>query len=345
MVWVTTAVGAALIVFALIDLLATAVSVGHGAGPIAGRLARSTWTGMLRFHQRFATPKLLRAGGPIILLLILAMWVLLLILGWSLVFGRPETLIAVEDGTPVPVLGRLRYAASIVVGRGSSVAQPAGGIYEVLEPIAAVTGLTVLSLSIAYVLPVVRGVVAKRSLALYLSTLGRTPDEVLTRAWNGEDLGQLDLHLIALAPRVAEVAQSHLGYPVMHYFHSRDRETALGPSLVTIDQALTAHGMVADQVAIDPTATEPLRAAIDDFLDTLHLAFIEKSEINVDAGDERMTRTRDRLQEAGVPVDDDARHELSEDDVARNRLLRGYLVDDGWENADALDLQVPDGGA
>lgn len=335
---VTISLGAALIVFTLVDLLGTAVSVGHGAGPLTGRLARAIWSLLLRAHQRVRNDRLLVAGGPIILVLIISVWVVLLIIGWSIVFGQPDTLLAMEDGKPVPALGRLRYAATIVIGRGSSVIQPVGGIHELLEPVAAMTGLTALSLSIAYVLPVVQGVVAKRSLSLYMTTLGRTPHEVLRRAWNGQDLGQLDLHLIALAPRVSQVAQSHLAYPVIHYFHSSDRETALGPSIVALDEALTAHGMLRDEVAMDPTATEPLRAAIDDFLDTLRYAFIQPADVDVGPGDERMTRTREQLRDAGLPLDDEARHELSERDVARNRLLRGYLLDDGWADADALDL-------
>lgn len=337
MVWVTTTLGAALIVFVLVDLLATAVSVGHGAGPLTGPLARGVWRVLLSIRKRVGNDRILLAGGPLILLVIISVWVGLLIVGWSIVFGRPETLLAVQDGQPVAVLGRVRYAASIVIGRGSSAVQPVGGIYEILEPVAAMTGLTALSLSIAYVLPVVRGVVAKRSLALYLSTLGRTPHEVLIRAWNGEDLGQLDLHVIALTPRVAEIAESHLAYPVIHFFHSTARETALGPSLVAIDEALTAHEMLDDSIRMDGSATEPLRLAIDDFLDTLRYAFIEPAEVEVTPGDERMTETRERLREAGLPVDQDARRELSEDDVARNRLLRAYLADDGWEDADALD--------
>ncbi len=330
MVWVTTTLGIALIAIALVDLLTTAVSVGHGAGPVSGPLARGAWKMLRGIRRRMGSDRLLVAGGPIILLLIMSVWIVLLITGWALVFGRPETLVAIEDGTPVPALGSVRYATSIVLGRGSSVVAPTMGIYEILEPIAAITGLTTLSLSIAYVLPVVRGVVAKRSVALYISTLGRTPHEVLARAWNGEDLGQLDLHLFDLAPRVAEVAQSHLAYPVIHYFHSSDRRTALGPSLVTIDQALAAHAMLNDEVAMDPTATEPLRAVIGDFLTTLHLAFIEPAEVDLGPGDDRMTRTRDRLREAGLPVDTAAQRELSEDDVDRNRLLRGYLSHDGW---------------
>lgn len=338
MTWVSASLGAALIVAAIADLFMTAISVGHGAGPIAGRIADWIWRPLLALKRRTGWTRQLLFGGPLILLAITTTWVLLLILGWSLVFGSPETLLTVQDGAPVPVLGRLRYAATLVIGRGTSAVQPAIGFYEVLEPVAAATGVTVLSLSIAYVIPVVQGVVAKRSLALYLSTLGRTPAEILSRAWNGTDLGSLDLHLVALAPRVAQVAQSHLAYPIIHFFHASSRETALGPSLVAVDEAITAHAQVAESVQMDATTTAPLRRAVDDFLDTLSHAFIRAAEVDVATGDERMRATMATLEEAGLPLERATRGELSEEEVARNRLLRGYLVHDGWEHADALDL-------
>ena len=335
--WLTTTLGAALIVLVLADLLTTAVSVSHGAGPLTGRLARTVWGAVLRIHRRCSTPGLLVAGGPVMLVLIIVTWVVLLILGWSLVFGHPDTLLTVQDGRTVPALGRLRYAASIVIGRGSGGIRPSGDLYVALEPVAALTGLTALSLSIAYVLPVVKGVVEKRSLALYISSLGSTPAEIITRAWVRGDTGQLDLHLIALAPRVASVAQSHLAYPVMHYFHSGETATALGPSIATLDAALTASRMLDPSVAIDPNAVEPLRVAVDRFLQALRLAFIDPADVPDDPGADRLGETLATLEEHGIPLDPDARLEPDEDDTDRIRLLRGYLVHDGWEHLDVLE--------
>lgn len=340
--------GGALVVFTLFDLVVTTLSAGRGAGPLTGRIAHPTWRLLLRAQRTFGSARPLVAGGPLILGTVVMHWVLLLIAGWSLVFGSPEVLRAVGDGSSVPVLTRMRYAASIIIGRGSSTLQPAGDLYELLEPVAAFSGLAVLSLSIAYALPVVQGVVEKRALAQYVSALGTSPAQILRRAWDGDDLGDLHLHLIALVPRVGAVAQNHLAYPIIHFFHSAHRETALGPSIVALDEVITANRLLADGVAVKKTAIEPLRHAVTTFLDTLHLAFIEPADVDVVEGDERMAATFRELEEAGIPLADDARWELSEQEVVRNRLLRGYLVHDGWGDADALDdssRPVESGGA
>ena len=337
MEWVTTAIGGTLVVVVMADLLTTAVSVSHGAGPLTGHLARAVWRAILRVHQRWRTPSLLVAGGPVILLLVIVAWVVLLIVGWSLVFGHPETLLTLRDGEPVAGLGRLRYAAALVIGRGSGGIRPAGELYATLEPVAAMTGLAVVSLSIAYILPVVRGVVDKRSLALYIATLGSTSAEMLTNAWDGRDTGQLDLHLIALAPRVASVAQSHLAYPVIHYFHSADSATALGPSIAALDTALTANRLLDPSVRIDRNAVAPLRVAVDRFLRTLELAFIHPQDVPQDPGEDGLDETAAQLRAAGIPLADDQDPGLSEQDADRVRLLRGYLVHDGWEHLDVLE--------
>lgn len=334
---VTATIGGGLIVVVMADLLTTAVSVSHGAGPLAGRLARTVWRGILRVHQRWRTPRLLVAGGPVILLLIIVSWIVLLILGWSLVFDSPETLLTVQDGKPVAVLGRLRYAASLVIGRGSGGIRPGGDLYATLEPVAALTGLAVVSLSIAYILPVVRGVVEKRSLALQIATLGSTAHEIITNAWDERDTGQLDLHLIALVPRVASVAQSHLAYPVIHYFHSAESETALGPSIAALDTVLTSNRLLHPDVRIDGTAVAPLEVAVDRFLQTLQFAFIQPADVPQDPAGDQLGQTTDELRAAGIPLTEDQDRQLSEQEADRIRLLRGYLVHDGWELLDVLE--------
>ena len=110
--------------------------------------------------------------------------------------------------------------------------------------------------------------------------------------WDGSSTAQLDLHLIALVPDVAAVAQSHLAYPVIHYFHSESAETALGPSMAALDAALTANGVLAPEVRMDRTSVEPLRVAVGRFLQTLRVAFLSSAALELIANG----RTEDQVQ-------------------------------------------------
>ena len=80
---------------------------------------------------------------------------------------------------------------------------------------------------VTYLLPIVGAELERRRLAIYITTLGRTPHEILLRAWNGSSFGKLPDHLVALTLPMLEVGQGHLAYPVLHCIHNSTRETAL----------------------------------------------------------------------------------------------------------------------
>jgi hypothetical protein len=188
------------------------------------------------------------------------------------------------------------------------------------------SGLVLLSLSIAYVLPVVNAAVQKRQVASYISTLGHSAEEVLERAWNDEDFGYLHLHYIALGPMVNELAERHLAYPILHYFHSVERHTAIGPSIAVLDESLTLLECCVPDVQLAPSATLPIGRSITEFLDTLREAFVTKAD-EPPAPPPKIGELRER----GIPV-------LGEDDVetvfgeaeARRALLLALVQHDAW---------------
>lgn len=58
-----------------------------------------------------------------------------------------------------------------------------------------------------------------------------------------------------------------------------------------------------------------------------------------DPSEDRLRETIGALQRAGIPLADDHDLQLDDQDVDRNRLLRGYLVHDAWEHLDVLGPQ------
>ncbi|MDX1619840.1 MAG: hypothetical protein R3320_02540 [Nitriliruptorales bacterium] len=324
-------VGGMIVAVTLYDLFATVVGAGRGAGPITDRVATRVWNVLLKIHQRGTYPIMLRRAGPSILMGIILMWLTLLILGWSMVFGGSDVLVQPDADEPLDFIGKLSFGASIVIGRGSTLGRPSGNLWEALEVVAGASGILLLSLSIAYVIPVIQAVVTKRKVALYISSLGDTPEKILNHSWNGTDLGDLNLHLIALTPMIADLAERHLAYPIVHYFHSDSRATAIGPAIVALDEVLTMNARVVDpEHRVPDSATIPLRQAITHFLDTLDASFIEAIDEHVD--DTAMKQ----LEEAGVPVVDELPEDPFSESADRRRLLRGYLEHDGWHNIGLL---------
>lgn len=318
--------GAALITLALIDATTTVLGVGAGRGPITRYVSRSLGWLFLQVHLRIRGHRFLSFGGPVILFGVTATWMTLTVAGWALIFGAEGALITAGEGEPVPGLGRLYFASATILGRGSPLYQPAGNLYQTLEQVAGGMGLALFSLGIAYIIPVVNAVVHKRKVASYISALGHSPRQLLDRAWTDEGgFGVLRLHLIALGPMVNELAERHLAYPVLFYFHSVERHTALAPSIAVLDETLTLLDCCTPEVRFEPTSVVPLRAAITEYLQTLYKAFIEAHREPLPNPDVL------QLREIGLPLIDDPEIDAAFEELTdRRRLLRAMIEHDGW---------------
>lgn len=321
-----TVLGAATIVVVLTDMGQTVISVAGRRGWLTWRLSRAIWDLLLGAHRRVGRPRLLAAGGPLILATIVVSWLVLLTLGWSLVFGSGESVIELEGGEPTALSGRAYYASSLMLGRGTPGYAPASDLWQAVEQVAAFTGLVLLGLAIAYILPVVGAVIAKRRTAAYASTLGYTAEEVIDRFWNGRDFGDFHLHLIELAPRITELAEQYNAYPVLHYFHSSERHSAIGPAVATIDETLNVLDCLEPDRRLEASTLLPLRAAIGDYLDTLVPGYTVAAEHAL------VRPPVDQMREDGLPLVDTDEIELTYRGLERRRRrLHALVQHHGWD--------------
>lgn len=342
--------GAALVLGTLYDLAATTISLSSARGPLASRLSAAVWWVAARTagtpFQFFR-----RAAGPALLLVVLAGWLVTLTLGWTLLFSVGDALESTaepqQQGSPVRLVDSLFFVFGSLIGRGASGLSPSEVWWSTLEALMSLTGVVLLTLVLAWILPVVSAVVQKRALAARLSALGGTPQELITRSWNGRNLGDLNLQLLPLIPEVTLLAQRHLAYPVIHYFHSAAQRTAIGPRLAALDDALTLLEVAgldegdADS-NLDRSTTEPLRQAISDYLSTLETVFIRAADVAPPPPDPQPLVDAGMVGGDGLEAAVAARcDELRE----RRSLLAGYVRHDGWawhditEAKDAEDAQ------
>lgn len=320
-----------------VDIIVTTASVSSGRGPVSSQVAAWVWSALLAVHTRTRGHRLLQAAGPVILFGIILTWLVLLIVGWALTFTPADALTG--DGGTLDMQRRLHFAATTILGRGSSAVEVADSGWWLAEQLCGLTGVALISLSIAYVLPVVAAVAHKRQVAASVMMLGRTPQEILVRSWDGDGFADLDLHLINLAGMVNVTSQRHLAYPVLYYFHSPYREFALAPAIAVLDETLT---LIADALtqrpALSDSAWRPTRAAVD------HLLMIVGESVIRPHDDVPPRPDLAPLGTAGLPVRDDATVAAAIAELAdRRRLLHGFLVFEGrdWPTHD--DVVAPAG--
>jgi hypothetical protein len=323
------AAGVVLLGLVAVDVLATTLTIGTTAGPFTRRVLGLAWRVMLRLHRRGRGRRWLSTAGVVLLVVTVAVWVAMIWAGWSLVFlGGDGAVVASDTGRPAGVLDTVYYVGFTIstLGVGDFVA--AGPGWRLLTAIASFTGLVLVTLAITYLLAVVSAVVARRSLAVHITALGDTAAAVVTGAWaDGRFSPAFVSHLVALTAQVAATAEQHLAYPVLHYFSSRQPESAAPPALARLDDALLLLrvGVVA-RARPDPAAVEPLRRALNRYLAAVAVTSAARQESAPppvpDLG---------ALKAAGIPVvaDEEFAARLAGESDRRYRL-RSFVAADGW---------------
>jgi hypothetical protein len=314
--------GIIILAVTIYDVLWTTLRLTSG-GPITSWVTNGLWKlalRLIRSHQKLAL------AGFFIVLFTVALWVLLDWIGWTLVFDMTSrAVLHTATDRPADFWERAYFAGSTIITVGNGEYHPGGTAWRLLTAIAAANGFSLVSLTITYLLPIVMAELERRRLAVYITALGRTPHEILTRAWNGKDFGGLPDHLIALTMPFMEVGQGHLAYPVLHVVHSRTRETALAPSAAVLDEAITLFAGVCPEQRPDKVTFYPLRQAIAEFLTTLSEGHLEPEE------DPPLAPSLEPLRAAGILTVNDEEFRLAlETLVDRRRMLLGLVRQEGW---------------
>lgn len=297
------AAGVALIVAAFADAALTTVTAGNGGGPMTSRLSRSTWR-VLRRLSGTRTSGLLPYAGSIVLLLTVGAWVLLLWAGWSLVFlGADSAIVQASTGAPASTATTIYYAGFVVSTLGVGDVVAVTGAWQVTTALASLVGLSLVTLSITYLLSVVSAAVARRRLAQSVSILGTSGPGIVLTHWVGGGLSShLPSRVQTLTSLLLTTTQQHLAYPVLHYFHAADPAASAPRAVAALDDAL-----VLLESGVDPSVAPagdlllPLRRAIESYTAIVH----QTGDGSSGPAPVPPLPSLDPLARAGVPVVDE----------------------------------------
>ena len=317
--------GLALLALTALDVFTTTFSL-RGGGPVTSRLARLLWTVSLRSVRRHGA---LQVIGSAILPLTLVVWTAMFYAGWSLVFvGGDASVRDATTGAPASGWERVYFTGYVLSTLGNGELVPGDGAWRAATVLAALTGLAMITLALTFVTPVLSAVVKKRQTAHRIHLLGSDADEVLGRGWDGDRFGVLSSELRSLAPDLVALAQQHMAYPVLHYFHAAHPSTALAPQLLVLDDAvvLLGHGVAVDHRP-DPLSLRTVEGSIDALLVALASTHIERD------GRPRPIPPLDGLGHLGIPSVGDEEYERAAGHLeGRRALLAGFAAAGGWSS-------------
>ncbi|HEX4055225.1 MAG TPA: ion channel [Tepidisphaeraceae bacterium] len=319
-------IGLATLGLVLLDLLWTMFL--EGAGPLTKRIC--SWVGrvVLVAQGRCTTRRIITKSGLLTVTATMLCWSLLLWLSWALIFSAdPNSISATFPAAVEPSFwNRMFFVGCNISTLGTGDFRPNGKFWEFATVLTGGSGFLMLGVAIAYVVPVVTAATQKRQVALNIWSLGKSPVDIISRAWNGADTTALVPHLVSLSSMLALLGESHLTYPVLHYFHSSKRSSAIAPNVAALDEALTILECGLQRgCSLDVPALGAARESITEFLSTLRPALIQPA--TADPPEPSLAS----LREIAVPVVDDALFKSALASLAeRRRLLLTLVHNEGW---------------
>lgn len=306
--WLFTGAGIAVVAAAMADVVATVVATaGSGSGwRPTKQFYRTTWAAWSRLarSRRSAArrERLLSLYGPMSLLALLALWLIGLMFGWSLIWYGLRDSLQGDSGFG----SHLYYSGIVLLTIGFGDITPTGFGTRMLTLTEAVTGLGTIALVISY-LPALYGSFNRRETRLL--TLDHPSGEriqpaslIALHAPDG-DLQRLYHFFAEWELWVAEVLESHVSYPMLALFRSQHA----GQSWIT------ALGVVVDAAALTSAIVEGAddrepfflyrrgRRAINEIVRRLGT---EDSDDDPQLDRSRFDAAYQELREAGLPCRD-----------------------------------------
>lgn len=225
--FIYTAAGFVLLALIIFDIYATVLHSSARYGPVGESLNRSVWRVMRAVAFKLSRAnrhRLLNMVGPLLLPLLIAVYIVLLVLAFALVY-YPHVPGGFTFGVSHPEPGWVDafYFSGVTlttVGYGDVV--PRAAPLRFLALFEAASGLVVISLAITYMLTVYAALERKRAVAVSLyHQAGQGADVagfIAHHFVEGRFYGLRDA-LRTVTRDLQGLLESHIDHPVIHYFH------------------------------------------------------------------------------------------------------------------------------
>ena len=241
-----TVLGVAILLLTYLDIWATILHPGLES-PLSNRFHRATWRVLRLIARRLPRSQhLLHAALPLLIAGLISLWLLLMLIGYALIY-YPWLGDAAAFDTPPDHSGTLFDA--LYVSGATLFTLGYGDITPLTTPLRTVvlieagSGMATISLAVAYVLAVYPTLsrLQIRATALDAEVAGQVSGIPLLRRYlvhEGRWNGDLDDRLRELALELLELAENHEAHPILYYNHPPRVQQSILRMLLTVQQLI-----------------------------------------------------------------------------------------------------------
>lgn len=318
--------GGTLLAVVLWDAFITIFSLG-GAGPLTRRWTSGVWRILLRLHHRRPIHGLLALAGPALLVGILLVWYAGLLLSFFLLFwAQAPTVMDSQSKTPAGALEVLYFVSNTTSTVGYGDFLPQGLPWTFLAGTSAMITTVIITVSLSFVISVLTAAIDRRHLAQNIFSTGVEVPELIRLAHfrNGES--PLMPHYISIASQIDRLAQSHVAFPILYFFHNKRPEQSPTRALLLLSDSF----FIMSLMPAEERSPEGLTVMLDNAVD----AYLEHSSLGLRPSDGSAARARrlydlvhESIPEESLPPDHESR---LQDYVQRRKRLEALCAEDGW---------------
>ncbi|MER2999345.1 potassium channel family protein [Pontibacter populi] len=317
--------GILLFILTLMDLIKTTFS-SNGGGKITNTISKGVWKLFFVASGKNGKSGLLSYAGPAVLITILLVWIIGLWNGlFLMLLSDKGSIVNSSTLATATSLEKLYYAGFTLstLGVGDYIATT--DTWRIVTSLAAFSGLAFITASITYFVPVLSAVGLQSKLSLYISGMGKTPQQILINSWNGKDFSSFFDNVSDLCQMLMQHTMNHHSYPVIHYFHNNQVKLAIAPAIVLLDEA---YHLLKLAGAKDELKMEMLYTTLKTYKETMEESFLK----NAKAYNKAPTPDLAKVHQAGIPVKETEQvKRMFEQELHEHRqLLTALLEKDGW---------------
>jgi hypothetical protein len=220
------------------DFLVT-VFVPKGAGMMTQAITMSVVKIFRLLSGNRGASRILNYKGVTIIISMVMGWLVITWIAVTFIYSSdPNSILHGENKQQANFLEKFYFVGYTLSTLGPGDFEPNGWFWQLATAFLSLTGFSIITISISYIIPVINNIIEKHILSLHIASLGESTHEILVNGFDGNDFNNLADEFSELSKSIFKFAKNHSAYPILHHVHSSDKDENTVLKLATLDEAL-----------------------------------------------------------------------------------------------------------